>query len=88
MLRLKGASKGAYEVGVIKARDGVGFELLYDQYGGGGHALEAKGGKDMERLADEYNAEVAMRQLAADGYTVEREVDEETGELEVVAYKA
>src|SRR5262245_45823068 len=54
VLRRKDAQAGDYEIGVVKARDGVGFELVYDSWGSG-QKLEAAGGVGLTKIADEYN---------------------------------
>lgn len=73
----KNGSAGPWEIGVVNASDGDGYSLLYDNFGGAGAALEARAGKDCQRLGQEYAAAVAMRRaratLARKGFTVTRE---------------
>lgn len=59
----------AYEVGVVKARDGKGWVLLYD-FWAQGHGLEFAIGKNAERLAQRYAVHAATRNLARQGYRV------------------
>jgi hypothetical protein len=71
----KNGYTGPWEIGVLAAPDGDGFQLEYDYYGGAGQALLAAfGGKGTEltKLAEEYGAEVAMRQLARAGFRTTR----------------
>ena len=71
-LRVKGDGR-AYEVGVVKRRDGKpGYSLMWD-FWSGGYGLEAKVGKDCSKLRQEYAAAVARRQAVQLGYKVTRE---------------
>lgn len=57
----------AYEIGVVRRRDGrPGFQLIWD-FWGGGNGLQAKAGKDCLRLRHEYNATVAIRKAHRQG---------------------
>ena len=68
----RNGSSGPWSVGLVPALDGDGFCTHYDNFGSAGKALEAVFGVGMERLAEEYAAEVAIRQLVAAGYMTER----------------
>lgn len=62
-LRVKGDTT-AYEVGVVRRKDGApGFQLIYDFYGSCGKALEAVAGKGLTKLRQEYAAQVVIRQM-------------------------
>lgn len=64
----------AYEIGLVKRRDGqTGYQLLWD-YWGGGYGLVAKIGQNGERLKQEYAAAVASRTYSKLGYRVSRSV--------------
>lgn len=81
-LRVKGTnprngSSGPWEIGVVKAKDGDGFDLLYDRYGNAGRALEQHVGDSAKRLKREYSAAMATRRAKATvvrrGFTLQRE---------------
>jgi len=76
----------AYEIGVVKATDGDGFALVYDNWHEG-YGLEAVAGRSLERLRQEYAAETSARSLMAEGYDVTRHVDQSTGEVVVMGYQ-
>ena len=65
----------AYGIGVVPALDGVGYSMVYDNWQGG-YGLEGVAGRGLERLKQEYAAEVSVRRLTADGYAITRHVDE------------
>jgi hypothetical protein len=50
----------AYEVGVVPAKDGNGFTLLYDFYSGGHGMTNMIGGKHAEKLIQAYKKEVVL----------------------------
>lgn len=66
-----------YEIGVVEARNGDGYELLYDAWGGHGAAIEKAAGQQLSRLKQEYAAAVTMnrarQKLAREGFTARRE---------------
>lgn len=64
-LSVKGAPN-AYEVGVVKKKDGKGYELLWDFYSGG-YGLQAKVGLDGDKLKQMYNIHHAQRQFKKQG---------------------
>jgi hypothetical protein len=79
-LRIPG-DKNAYEIGVVRAKDGSNsFELLWD-FWSGGFGLEAKVGKDAIKLQMEYATQMGILDMQQQGYVAEREEDAETGEL-------
>ncbi len=68
---------GPWEIGVVKARDGDGFDLLYDTYGGAGSRLTARVGTGASTLRREYAVATATRKaqatLARRGFQTVRE---------------
>lgn len=67
---LRTGSEAPYEVGVVRRRDGrPGYTLLWD-FWGGGNGLTAKVGPDCRNLKREYATVVALKQAAAQGFTV------------------
>jgi hypothetical protein len=61
-LRVPG-NKNAYEVGVVKSRTAKsGYTLLYDFFGGG-YGLEAKVGSNASNLIQNYQLEVAKKNI-------------------------
>lgn len=69
-LRVKGARKGAYEIGIVKNQDGPGYSLLWDDYD---HNLrDAAGGRDAGGLKQEYSAAVCERHYQSEGFSVSR----------------
>lgn len=83
LIRLPGVG---YEIGVVPAKDGVGYELSYDNWGVHGQALERQFGRGLGTLKDEYGCSVAARALARKGYAVSRQKNA-VGELQLVAVK-
>lgn len=71
-LKIKGNDM-AYEIGIVPALDGQGFELLYDFYDG---SIERLAGVGLEFLHNEYMAEVSTRELTAEGYMVTRTIQD------------
>jgi hypothetical protein len=71
----KDAREGDYEIGVVRARDGDGYELLYDGWGSDGRRLEQAAGHHLEDLNREYTISLATQraheQLAAEGFEEE-----------------
>jgi hypothetical protein len=71
-LRVKG-NPDAYEIGVVRRRDGQpGFELLFDFYGSYGAPLRQAVGQDGGKLKQEYAASVATRHYQSQGFVVRR----------------
>lgn len=72
-IRIKGASADAYEIGVVKAKDGDGFDLIYDSWGSG-QELVRKFGGNLDRIRHEYAVAQARKKaqatLARKGWTV------------------
>lgn len=67
----------AYEIGVVKRRDGKpGYQLLWD-FWAGGHGLEKAIGKDGGLLKQEYSAQVQMKEARRLGLRVKRSTDEQ-----------
>lgn len=73
-----------YEIGVVTRRDGKpGYSLLWDFFNGG-YGLEERVGRDCQKLTDAYGAQVAIKELEAQGYATSIGYNE-FGELEVNA---
>lgn len=72
-LRIPG-KPGAYEVGVVKRKDGNGYTLIWDFFAGG-YGLRDAIGNDGHKLKQEYAATVATRKAKAKGFTVTRTWD-------------
>lgn len=90
-IRIKGdkprnGSYGPWEIGVVKALDGDGYELLYDAYGSAGRRLTERVGSGANNLRKEYAVSTAMRQakkrLGPKGWTTER-IDQPNGGVKV-----
>ena len=69
-LRVKD-NNSAYEVGVVKNKNGKGFSLLFD-FWAGGYGLQDKIGQGAEKLKDQYIAAVSKKQLESEGYIVSK----------------
>lgn len=75
-LRIKD-KPGAYEIGIVKNKNGKpGYTLLWD-FWAGGYGLESVVGKDGQKLGQEYAVQVGLRNRLAEGYQVERKTDAE-----------
>jgi hypothetical protein len=86
VLRLKG-NPNAYEVGIVKRRDGQpGYTLLWD-FWQGGFGLEAAIGKDGGNLRREYALAVGMRKMARKGFRVERRINPATNKPQMRAWR-
>lgn len=72
-IRVKG-NAGAYEVGVVKRKDGPGYQLIWD-FWQGGYGLQEKIGADGGLLKQHYAAQVAKKQLLREGYRVEERIN-------------
>jgi hypothetical protein len=63
-IRIKGDSGYAYEIGVVKAREGSGYELLFDFYGDRGKKIADKvGGREGHLLLQRYGIEAARNSM-------------------------
>lgn len=68
-LRVPG-SREAYEIGVVKRRDGKpGFALMWDFYGGG-YGLQHHVGEECNKLRQAYSVAVATKAAKAKGFRV------------------
>ena len=81
-LRIKGTtphdgSGGPWEIGVVPAKDGDGYTLLYDRYGSAGRQLEEKVGARCAKLKQEYACAVTTKRaratIARKGFELTRE---------------
>lgn len=74
-LSLKNARPGDYEIGVVAALDGDGYDLLVDTWGQA-RLLQAVDGPAMNKLRREYSAALtikrAKQKLGLKGFTVQR----------------
>jgi len=70
VIRIPGGDVHQYEIGVVKARSGNGYELIYDAFGAYGAKLEQMGGQGMVKFKQPYGIEVAKRLLIKKGYRV------------------
>lgn len=72
----RNGSGGPWEIGVVPAKDGDGYQLYYDTYGGAGRALSDTVGLGANKLRQEYAIAVASRKakatLAKRGWTLSR----------------
>jgi hypothetical protein len=68
-----------YEVGVVKSKNGKGFDLLYD-FWGPGQGLLTKFGQGLTKLADAYSVEALKAKALAQGY-ISNEVVADNGEI-------
>lgn len=82
-LRLRDARPGDYEIGLAARADGKGFDAVYDSWGPG-HRLEQAAGRNLDKLAQVYGAEVAVRKLRKKGFKQTTRVVNAQGELEVL----
>lgn len=69
-VRIKGTQPGEqYEIGLIKSKDGPGYNLIYDSWSSGGRALEkCVGGKKMSTLKRAYSTNVTKQQMKRKGF--------------------
>jgi len=70
-----------YEVGVVAAKDGAGFQLIWDFVDGG--LREALGGETAPRLIQAYAVEQARLTALQQGHTVNSETVPEDGTIEL-----
>jgi hypothetical protein len=71
----------AYEIGVVQNKNGPGWVLLWDFYGGG-FGLEALAGKDCSKLTAQYNKAVVMQEASNNGLSmISEEIDAQTGDI-------
>lgn len=66
-------NRGAYEVGVVKNKDGSGYKLVADFYQGG-YGLEALTGPNCQKLAQNYVGQVTKKRLTMQGFQIQRKV--------------
>lgn len=86
-IRIPG-NPNAYEVGVVRRRDGrPGYTLIWD-FWAGGHGLESVIEKNGGRLKREYALAVGMRQMARKGFRTERVINPTTNKARMRAWRA
>lgn len=73
----RNGSSGPWEIGVVPAKDGDGFILALDTYGGAGRRLINLAGQGLDRLRQEYSTAVAAakakKTLGPKGFVAKRE---------------
>lgn len=78
VLRIKNNAE-AYEVGVVRRKDGKpGYVLLWD-FWCEGFGLQSTIGENGSKLRQEYSIAVASKAMRRQGFRISREVNEETG---------
>ncbi len=80
-IRIKGTtpkmgSGGPWEIALVDHPEG-GFQLMCDWYGSGGAGLAAAVGEGGNKLAQEYNAQVVLRELYREGFSITSTTDED-----------
>lgn len=74
----------AYEIGLVKQKDGL-YELVYDNWNqGGGLERPDRFGKGLRNFRRNFSALVSERQLKRDGHRVRR-IEREDGFIEIEA---
>jgi len=73
----------AYEVGIVKAKDGKGYTLLFD-YWNGGNGLMQHIGDNAGKLTQRYAAETAIKQARRQGFQVKETVGTD-GKIRIIA---
>lgn len=72
-IQIKGRPSNAYEIGVVKARDGSdGYQLIFDYFGSHGQALEKVAGHRLSALKTEYQVALAESVYGSE-WMIERE---------------
>lgn len=73
-----------YEIGLVNRLDGeAGFEMVYDNWGAGGTAIEALAGERLQTLKKALSVEVTTRIMRRQGCRVLQTVDVKTGKLKI-----
>lgn len=72
-IRVKNATSKTYEIGVVKNEVGRGWSLRADSYGGGYGLMDAIGGRDANKLRQEYALQVGARKVPR-GFRTQRVV--------------
>lgn len=75
-IRVKGADRRTYEVGVVANADGQGYTLLWDEWNRG-YGLVDKVGEGAAKLRQAYATSVAVKQARKAGYRVRQTVRED-----------
>lgn len=76
-------NENAYEVGVVRRRDGKpGYQLTWD-FWAGGHGLEKAVGENCNRLKQAYAVNVAKKKARAQGMSVREKVNAD-GSIQLV----
>lgn len=80
----RGEQRG-YEIGVVRRNDGEGWQLVFDPYDG---TLASKVGYACQKLVAAYSEAYAEDFAAKNGYSVERSINPETGDVELIMTQA
>jgi hypothetical protein len=80
-IRIKGDTTN-YEIGLMKAKDGNGYQLVWDFWGSGQKITAMMGGQAGGRLKAQYAKEVTIQQAKNNGFTVTEGVDQ-YGNIEI-----
>lgn len=78
-------SGSRYEVGLKKAADGKGYDVLWDNWGSDGRRLVEVLGQNFSKLKVEYTCSASARMLARQGYSAKRVVV--NGQTKLIATK-
>lgn len=86
-LRVIDGQPGAYEIGIVRRKDGKpGWQILFDYWAGGGGLVEKVGGNNAGKLKQRYQVAIFRREMAKKGmHVTERMVN---GKLQVEAVRA
>ena len=79
------AVSGSYEIGLVKRKDGKGFDAIYDVWGPG-ETLEDRFGEGLSSLKTEIGVVTAMRTYAQLGYQA-KDTKNKNGQRQVMLWK-
>jgi hypothetical protein len=70
-------NKRAYEIGVVRRRDGKpGYMLMWD-FWNGGYGLQEVVGQDCKKLRQQYATQVSIKQVRKQGFRVQQTVGQD-----------
>lgn len=79
-------NKQAYEIGVVKRKDGrPGYTLLWD-FWAGGYGMQAIVGNDGENLTQQYSNQLTRKKLAAKGFRMVEHMNQ-NGDIQLKAVR-
>lgn len=77
-IRAAGHREGDYEIGVVRASDGDGYQLMVDTWGPGRRLADSLGGDRLPKLVQEANLVAAEQEVRSNpkyrGYSMQREL--------------